>query len=120
MRKCFRHFKALMRKNLILWVRSWGCSTFEIIAPVILMTALAIIRSKVPVTPVDEAGLLGKTGPSMIGVGPKGMYQWDTTTDSNPIIDDRFRPVACHSSYFSVNSPDDCNGYSLAYDKYSF
>ena len=53
MRKCFRHFKALMRKNLILWVRSWGCSTFEIIAPAILMAALAIFRSKVPVTPVD-------------------------------------------------------------------
>jgi len=56
----------------------------------------------------------------MIGVGPTGMYQWATSTASNSIIDDRFRPVACHSSYFTYNSPNDCNGYSIGYDKYSF
>ena len=50
MTKCFRHFKALMRKNLILWWRTPGCSAFEIIAPILLMAALWAIRLQVPTT----------------------------------------------------------------------
>ena len=108
MRKCFRHFKALMRKNLMVWVRSWGCSTFEIIAPIILMVALCVFRTKVPVTPVDQVGMLGKKAPSMIGIGPTGMYQWDKTTDSSYKIDEKFKGLACHAQYFTSNAPSDC------------
>ena len=53
MGKCVRHFKALTRKNTLIWTRNWGCSSFEIIAPIILMAALCIIRTQVPVTHVD-------------------------------------------------------------------
>ena len=51
--KCFRHFKALMRKNFILWWRTPGCSIFEILAPVILMVILDIIRRQIPTTNTD-------------------------------------------------------------------
>ena len=70
MAKCFRHFKALMRKNAILWWRTPGCSAFEIIAPIILMAALWIIRLQVPTTEVDQVSMLKKQGISTIGLGP--------------------------------------------------
>ena len=57
---CCRHFKALMRKNFILWYRSPGCSTFEILAPVFMMIALTLIRLQVPTTPVDQEGMFKK------------------------------------------------------------
>ena len=44
MAKCFRHFKALMRKNWIVWYRNPGCAAFEVLAPCILMAVLWIIR----------------------------------------------------------------------------
>ncbi len=49
----FRHFKALMRKNFILWWRTPGCSAFEILAPMVLMAVLWIIRLQIPKTEVD-------------------------------------------------------------------
>ena len=58
MGKCNRHFCALTRKNWLLWKRNWGCSAFEFLAPVILMIFLTIIRLQVPVTKVDQAGML--------------------------------------------------------------
>jgi len=53
MGKCLRHFKALIRKNALIWKRNWGCSSFEIIAPIILMVGLCIIRTQVPYTFID-------------------------------------------------------------------
>ena len=53
-----RHFNALMRKNMIIWIRSPACSAFELLAPVILMVALTIIRMQVPVTLTDQKGML--------------------------------------------------------------
>ncbi len=49
----FRHFKALMRKNFILWWRTPGCSAFEILAPMVLMAVLWIIRLQIATTSVD-------------------------------------------------------------------
>jgi len=57
---CFRHFKALMRKNFILWYRTPGCSIFEILAPIILMVILTVIRTKIKTTSVDQEGILNK------------------------------------------------------------
>ena len=55
---CARHFNALMRKNMIIWIRSPACSLFELLAPIILMVALTIIRMQVPVTLTDQHGML--------------------------------------------------------------
>ena len=53
MTKCFRHFRALMRKNFILWGRTYFCSCFEIVTPIVLMLVLLIIRNYVPYLSVD-------------------------------------------------------------------
>ena len=58
--KCFRHFKALMRKNFILWYRMPACSAFELLAPIIMMIALTIIRMQIPVLSTDQAGMFKK------------------------------------------------------------
>ena len=55
---CCRHFKALSKKNAILWIRRPGCATFEIIAPILLMCLLWKIRTLVPVTSTDAEGML--------------------------------------------------------------
>lgn len=55
---CGRHFNALMRKNMIIWIRSPACSAFELLAPIILMVALTIIRMQVPVALTDQKGML--------------------------------------------------------------
>jgi len=70
MTKCFRHFKALMRKNVILWSRTPGCSAFEIIAPILLMAALWIIRLQVAVVEVDQVSMLQKQAMVSLGLGP--------------------------------------------------
>jgi ATP-binding cassette subfamily A (ABC1) protein 3 len=80
MGKCFRHFKALTRKNWLLWKRNWGCSGFELLAPCILMIGLTIIRMQIPTTHVDQAGMLEKKFPAYIGVAPTGMNTWAKNT----------------------------------------
>ena len=72
MGKCFRHFKALMRKNFIVWYRNPGCASVEIIAPIILMAALWIIRNQVPVTSIDKDGMFSKKYPTYYAAVPEG------------------------------------------------
>jgi len=100
MGKCFRHFKALMRKNFILWYRTPLCSAFEIIIPVLLMCGLNWIRVKVPTTSVDQAGMLKKNGFAGLGVTPTDdLGVWHNNTDTNSIIDLPTRPFACFGNY---------------------
>ncbi|EAR99563.1 ABC transporter family protein (macronuclear) [Tetrahymena thermophila SB210] len=48
MSKTTSHLKALLKKNWILWRRSWGCSCFEILLPVVLtFITMTILRSNV-------------------------------------------------------------------------
>ena len=60
MANCCRHFKALMRKNFMLWWRTPICSTFELLVPIVMMTILWVIRLQVPSTSVDQDGLYSK------------------------------------------------------------
>jgi len=39
-----RHYKALMRKNWIIWKRTLGASICELVCPVALMAILALAR----------------------------------------------------------------------------
>ena len=69
MAKCLRHFNALMRKNFILWTRTYFCTVFEIVIPILLMLVLWVIRNQIPAVSVDQAGLLEKKYPSYPSVG---------------------------------------------------
>ena len=51
--KCLRHFKALTRKNVINYIRTPGCSFFELAVPVVLFIGLAYIRNAIPTTATD-------------------------------------------------------------------
>ena len=75
---CFRHFRALMRKNFILWWRTPGCSLFEILAPILLMAVLWVIRVQVPTTSVDKDGQFSKKFMTYTGLywnGSDWIYQ---------------------------------------------
>ena len=69
MAKCWRHFKALSKKNAIVWYRTPFCAIIELIAPALLMLILCVLRKHVPSTPTDAEGMLAKKGPVMPGVG---------------------------------------------------
>lgn len=79
MAKSFRHFRALMRKNFILWYRTPFCAVFEILAPVVLMIALVVMRSYVPTSSTDQAGMLKKKLPSYPGVPNINGTWWGST-----------------------------------------
>lgn len=68
MGKCIRHFKALMRKNFIVWYRHPGCAAVELIFPILLMAVLWVIRVQVPVTSIDKNGVLSKKYPVYNGL----------------------------------------------------
>ena len=72
---CLRHFKALLKKNVLLWARTPCCSMFEILAPVVLMIVLWVIRLQVPTTAVDAEGMLDKKLTVYPGV-PKHDGEW--------------------------------------------
>jgi len=57
MSKICRHFKALSRKNAILWRRNLTCGVFELILPAALMCLIVWMRTKVNIKHVDLAGL---------------------------------------------------------------
>ena len=89
--KCWRHTKALIRKNFINWFRSPGCSTFEILAPILLMVALVVIRMQIPVTYTDQAGMFNKKYVAMPGV-PNNEGSWQKSTHYDDWINEKVRP----------------------------
>ena len=113
---CFRHFKALMRKNFILWFRTPGCSIFEILAPVILMVALTLIRMQIPTASVDQEGMFKKKYIVYPGVPMKGLGTWYTNTKNVDELSARVVGLACYSDYFDKHDPDDCRAYDTALD----
>lgn len=48
------HLKALLRKNWILWKRSWGCSLCELIFPIIFTLLYKLLRNGTPLESVPE------------------------------------------------------------------
>ena len=49
----FRHFKALLRKNTIVWKRNICCSLCELMCPVFLMLIIVFIRIRITATTSD-------------------------------------------------------------------
>jgi ATP-binding cassette subfamily A (ABC1) protein 3 len=49
-----RHYRALMRKNWLIWKRTLGASLCELFCPVVLMAVMAIARIVVTKTYMPE------------------------------------------------------------------
>ena len=97
-RHTWRHFKALMRKNLINWKRQPVCAFFEIISPLVLMIVICLIRWKVPYTSVDSEGMLDWTLPVMPCCA-KVDGKWEGTTDYSHYVNDRVNDYFNYSGY---------------------
>ena len=76
--KCMRHFRALTRKNLILYKRSPMCSVVELVIPVVLMLLLAWFRNKVPLQKTDLEALQKYKHPSFPVLRyQRNSWKWD-------------------------------------------
>ena len=56
-----RHYKALMRKNWILWKRSWIASVCELLCPVALMAIMSLARIAVKIDHNPSTSLVSNT-----------------------------------------------------------
>ena len=103
-RHTYRHFKALMRKNIINWKRQPVCAFFEIMAPLILMVIMALMRWKVPYVKVDSQGMLDMKLASFPGAGkPNGV--WAKNTGGNDFVDWRENPFFTYVNYTTHGKP---------------
>lgn len=112
--RCMRHFKALMRKNFILWYRTPCRSISTLVCPVILMVALAVIRHFVPYFTVDGQGLLNY---QYFNYAASEWYpqdsSWSNNTDTNPAFDQYLNPYSRFVNYQHGTGPDN---YQAGYD----
>ena len=98
MTNCWRHFKALTKKNAILWYRRPGCAACEILAPVLLMAILCIMRIVVPVAHTDQSGMLAKNTVVFPGLPYEDGYYANTTFE-NEKINEIVRPLITYGDY---------------------
>ena len=103
-RHTWRHFKALMRKNLINWKRQPVCAFFEIISPCILMAIIAIVRWKVPYVKVDSQGMLDQKLASFPGAGKSGGV-WSHSTGGNDFTEFRENTFFTYANYTTHGKP---------------
>ena len=83
MTKICRHFKALNRKNLILYKRTPSCAIFEILLPAALMCIMVWLRTMVHVKHTDLTSLAKYRHPVFPGLSypsEKKSWQWDPVT----------------------------------------
>lgn len=114
--KCIRHSRALLRKNFINWKRTPGCSAVELLAPIVLMIALVIIRLQIPVTHVDQEGMLQKKHVAFPGV-PNFEGTWQGSTSKDSWMNDRVRPFFDWADYYEKHNGPGPN-YDVAWDWY--
>ena len=116
MPSCIRHFKALMRKNFILWWRTPGCSLFEILAPILLMAVLWAIRVQVPTTDVNKEGMFSKKYLTYPGL----TYMYNDTDWSlkNVVLDRKLQPFTGWANK-TDSRHDDPYDYDVGLDYYS-
>lgn len=85
MTKFCRHFKALNRKNLILWRRTPTCAVFEILLPAALMCLMVWLRTKVQVKHTDLTALEKYKHPVFPGLTYSDRKSW--TWDPDAVTD---------------------------------
>jgi len=71
-------FRALLKKNLLLWRRNIIASIFEIIFPVIMISIIVIVRSTVATTHYEELSYLDKPMTFPYYVEPSMQYNVTT------------------------------------------
>ena len=113
MAKCTRHFKALMKKNFILWWRTPACSAAELLIPILMMVVLTIIRLQVPKLDVDQEGMLDKKKVSMLGIGKQPNGLWGNSTHENDFVDLKVRPFFEWANYTEAHDPEK---YEMSWD----
>ncbi len=74
-----RHFKALMKKNWIIWRRTWEASICELICPILLMGIMAIARKLIdptsfPASSQMSTSILMAPFPSLQGIRAAGGF----------------------------------------------
>ena len=110
---CFRHFRALMRKNFIIYLRTPGCSLVELLAPVILFIGLTLIRNMVPVTPTDPVGMTSKKLPVWVGApNVDGAWSHD---NNNKEMNNVLRPLCEYTNYTDRHYTDPAH-YDMGWD----
>ena len=103
-RHTWRHFKALMRKNLINWKRQPVCAFFEIASPLILMIVIAIIRKKIPYISVSPEGMLNYKLP-IFPCCAKVDGKWKGTTATSYLINERVTNFLNYTDYNLHKNP---------------
>lgn len=117
MPKCTRHLFALTRKNFYIWTRTWGCSAFELVAPLVLMIVLSFLRTQVEITHTDQSGMLKKKYPVMLGIGKKNANTWAHNTDLDDWVNDFVTPMFGFANYTIKHDEDDPEAsYDLGFD----
>ena len=95
---CCRHFKALLKKNFIVWYRRPVFALCELILPAIMMAILCIIRVYVPSVTTNAENMLS----SNLVAFPSVVYEngaWWRSTDGNGIWDTLNRPMMMWVNY---------------------
>lgn len=114
MGKCLRHFTALTRKNFINYIRTPGCSLFELIVPALLFVGLSLIRNAVPTIPIDQTDILGDKLPVTVGIGKIG-NNWCNDTECDDYVDLKVRPFYEYLDWATYDDPNPAN-YHVSYD----
>jgi len=104
-RHTYRHFKALMRKNLINWTRQPVCAVFEILSPILLMATIAVIRHYVPYQRTDSQGMLDQQQVSMPGLGWAEDGKWIGSTDGDESVNIRENTFFSYVNYTTNAKP---------------
>ena len=80
MGKNCRHFRALMKKNFIIWRRKPICSACELLFPPVIMLILAATRWLIPMEKTDLSSLEKYRHPLFpalaIDQNRRGEYEW--------------------------------------------
>lgn len=113
---CCRHFKALLKKNFIVWYRRPVFALCELILPAIMMAILCIIRVYVPSVTTNAENMLS----SNLVAFPSVVYEngaWWRSTDGNRIWDTLNRPMMMWVNYTKDYHNHDPAFYEMGYDK---
>ena len=114
---CWRHFRALSKKNAIVWYRTPTCACIEILTPAALMALLCILRVYIPTTDTDAKGMLSHNLPVYPGtVYYEGAWQPDSHEDD--FYDVPNRALVAWSNYKGDTHHDTPWEYTMSYDKY--
>jgi len=79
--RCCRHFKALSRKNLMIWRRSPLCAVFELLLPCALISIIVWLRTKVEIKHTDLQSLEKYKHPVFPGLHYKERTSWEWDPD---------------------------------------